>query len=36
MNFVDIQQAIGGLVNKVKKVGEVEERRKRRRPNVIW
>ena len=33
MNFVNIQQAIGGLVDEVKKVGEVEERR---RPNVVW
>jgi hypothetical protein len=36
MNFVNIQHAIGGLVDEVKKVGEVEERRRRRRPNVIW
>jgi hypothetical protein len=39
MNFVNIQQAIGGLMDEVKKVEEVEERRRRRRrrrPNVIW
>jgi hypothetical protein len=33
MNFVNIQQAIGGLVDEVKNIGEVEERR---RPNVKW
>jgi len=37
MNFVNIQQAIGGLVDEIKNIGEVEERRRRRRrPNVIW
>jgi hypothetical protein len=36
MNFVNIQQVIGGLVDEVKSIGEVEERRRRRkRPNVI-
>jgi len=34
MNFVNIQQAIAGLVDEIKKVEEVEERR--RRPNAIW
>jgi hypothetical protein len=36
MNFVNIQQVIAGLVDEVKKVEEVEERRRRRGPNVIW